>query len=87
MPNIVLGRGILQVAREVQAGTKTAVKAEDLPKKETCEGVSGPCGEPGEWRRQNSAFCDDRMNWWFLCEGCQEEANEYYDDLWSNVEH
>lgn len=41
------------------------------------------CGDPGSRRRQNTAFANDEMNWQTLCDDHQEEANEYWADMWS----
>lgn len=38
---------------------------------------------PGQWRRQNTQYTDDRSNWVFLCEGCNRENEAYWDDMWA----
>ena len=57
------------------------VQREDLPDQITCA-----CCQlrPGEWRRQNTQYTDDRLNWVFLCDDCQEENEEYWAERWSD---
>ena len=42
------------------------------------------CGmDGGINRRQRTAYPDDKMNWAILCDECQEEAHEYWNDMWN----
>lgn len=41
------------------------------------------CGDPGRLRRQNTAYVEDALNWQTLCDSCQEEANEYWSEMWA----
>ena len=34
-------------------------------------------------RRQNTAYVDDEKNYAVLCDNCQQEANEYWNDQWN----
>ena len=43
------------------------------------------CGKEGaENRRQITAYADDKQNFATLCDGCQEETNEYWQDQWND---
>jgi len=48
-----------------------------------CEGFYGPCGAPGVRRRQNTAYVNDDDNYRCLCEQCQADADEYWEDAWA----
>lgn len=44
------------------------------------------CGElRAKRRRQNTAYYDDAQNFAILCEPCQQEADEGWDELWREV--
>lgn len=34
--------------------------------------------------RQRTAYVNDDMNWADLCPECQKEADEYWDEMWSD---
>ena len=34
-------------------------------------------------RPQNTAYVDEESNWAVLCAECQEEADEYWNDMWA----
>jgi hypothetical protein len=38
---------------------------------------------PGEFRRQGSAYNNEASNWNYMCEPCQEEADEYWKEMWA----
>jgi len=43
------------------------------------------CGKNGaQRRRQNSAYVDDNKNFATLCDDCQEDANEYWQERWND---
>jgi hypothetical protein len=35
-----------------------------------------------KWRRQNTAYVDDEMNFAVLCDECQVEVDEYWQERW-----
>jgi hypothetical protein len=39
--------------------------------------------EGAKKRRQNTAYLKDELNWAVLCDKCQEEANEYWQERWN----
>jgi hypothetical protein len=43
--------------------------------------------ETGEFRRQHTAYVNEASNWSFLCDPCQKEADEYWDDMWTEYYH
>lgn len=49
-----------------------------------CHGADGPCFRKGKRRRQNTAYCDDELNWVFFCDKCQEMNEEYWAERWSD---
>lgn len=43
------------------------------------------CGEYGaERRKQQTSYPDEEANWDTLCSFCQEEADEYWSDMWAD---
>jgi len=43
------------------------------------------CGKKGaKRRRQNTAYADDERNFATLCEKCQEEATEHWNNMWND---
>jgi len=41
------------------------------------------CNKPGaKKRRQNTAYVDDEANFSILCDDCQQQADEYWKDMW-----
>ena len=43
------------------------------------------CGCFGAKRQhQNTAYCDEDSNYLTLCKDCQQEADNYYDELWTD---
>ena len=57
------------------------IQIEDLPQKVICERCEL---RAGQWRRQNTQYYDDRENWVFLCDECQEENEAYSSERWSD---
>jgi hypothetical protein len=35
-------------------------------------------------RRQNTAYVDDERNWKVLCDKCQEDNDEYWNEMWKD---
>ena len=56
------------------------ITPKDLPDQVVCARCQL---RPGEWRRQNTQYHDDRSNWVFLCESCNRENEAYWDDMWA----
>jgi hypothetical protein len=52
----------------------------------TCQGYEGPCQRLGHRRRQNTAYMDEEDNYVHMCDRCFEQLQEYWDEMWSNVE-
>jgi hypothetical protein len=42
----------------------------------------GRCGEPGEYRRQSSAYNNEESNWLYACDPCFEDLEEMWADMW-----
>lgn len=43
------------------------------------------CGNYGAERvRLNTAYVDDRLNWMELCDACDKEQHEYYQEMWED---
>ena len=43
------------------------------------------CGSKNaEKRRQRTAYADDEKNWRTLCPKCQEENDEYWNEMWDD---
>jgi hypothetical protein len=41
------------------------------------------CGEEGaKYRRQGSAYAEDEKNFATLCDECQKESHEYWQEMW-----
>lgn len=42
------------------------------------------CKENGATRRrQNTQYCDDKLNFATLCPPCQEQEDEYWEERWA----
>ena len=50
-----------------------------------CCGIQGPCesGKQAIWRRQNTAYYDDEMNWICACDDCMDIINELWQEQWN----
>ena len=57
------------------------IQIKDLPSKIICERCNL---RVGQWRRQNTQYYDDRENWVFLCDECQEKNEAYWSERWSD---
>lgn len=42
------------------------------------------CNLIGVWRRQNTQYHEDKMNWACLCEEHQKETDVYWRDQWTD---
>lgn len=49
----------------------------------TCEGFCGPCFSIGYRQRQNTAYCDDSMNWIKMCDRCAIENDLHWQEMWN----
>jgi len=49
-----------------------------------CCGCQRQCesGMPARWRRQNTAYHDDTMNWICACDDCAKEIDVMWQDMW-----
>ena len=48
-----------------------------------CEGFSEPCGKYRAVRTlQNTRFVEEERNYKVLCPKCQQEADEYWAEMW-----
>ncbi len=48
-----------------------------------CVGVDGPCDNEGAvWRRQNTKYRDDYLNWVYMCDPCFETTQKEWDIMW-----
>jgi hypothetical protein len=48
-----------------------------------CLGFSEPCESMNATRvRLRTAYVDEERNWDTLCPKCQEDANEYWGEIW-----
>jgi hypothetical protein len=55
------------------------ITLEDLEPKIVCDWCRLKIGC---WRRQNTQYNDDRQNWVFLCDNCNEENEGYWAAMW-----
>ena len=58
------------------------ISEKDLPQKVICERCNL---RVGQWRRQNTQYYDDRENWVFLCDDCNEINEEYWAEMWREL--
>jgi hypothetical protein len=48
-----------------------------------CEGFSAPCGKYKSTRfRMRTFYVNEEDNYRILCPKCQEEAREYWNEMW-----
>lgn len=53
---------------------------------EHCEGFSGPCENvDAHWARANTFYENERTNWKYLCDKCEAEMIDYWDDQWQDA--
>jgi hypothetical protein len=80
---MLIGRNVTSVLRNLrQKSHKFLIKF--LP---ICHGWTGPCFKHGQRRRQGSAYHDDKLNWAFLCDDCQEQSHESWQQRWHEYWH
>ena len=49
-----------------------------------CMGAEAGCGNiRASWRRQNTAYYIEKLNWVYLCDECNQINNEYWKEMWS----
>ena len=49
-----------------------------------CIGFEESCQNIGTFRRQNTAYVNDDLNWMYLCDDCQKVASEYWKRMWDD---
>lgn len=42
----------------------------------------GNCGDPGEFRRQASAYNDEASNWVYACDPCFDMLQDHWEEMW-----
>ena len=47
-----------------------------------CTGTYEPCDKLGKWRRQNTRYANDELNWVMMCDTCAEENSKYWHEMW-----
>jgi hypothetical protein len=50
-----------------------------------CEGIHGhrECGGVAEYRRQATAYHDDKQNFDYFCDECQKESDDRWEEMWA----
>lgn len=51
-----------------------------------CDGFLHSCDNDGAVRfRMHTAYVDDEKNYMNLCPACQQDSNEYWQDMWDEL--
>ena len=84
-------RGILQRVQLAGFTDDESLKLVTAEEMEIENPQNGICMNPScraktaKWHRQNTAYEDDKLNWSCLCNNCQVEADDYWEEMWDEV--
>ncbi len=49
-----------------------------------CQGFGHECFKLGKKQRQNTAYVDDKMNWVIMCDGCAQQNDDHWSEMWDS---
>lgn len=49
-----------------------------------CTGWEEECKKKGKWRRQNTKYTEEYLNWVFLCDDCMKANEEHWKERWDD---
>jgi hypothetical protein len=58
-------------------------KPKDTP--DCCQGVDGPCYNKPVWRRQDTAYTVEILNWVNMCDGCFDYIQLQWASAWRDL--
>ena len=50
-----------------------------------CQGIDDPCHNKPTWRKQNTAYEEERKNWVNMCGECFAHRQADWDAAWSDL--